>query len=453
MLRFKPCLFFLIIVLIIIVIGLSSTTLAISSDGQQTQPEILSLGNCLDIALKNSPEIQAAAQNVKIAREQVRQAEGGLLPVLGYEITGSNSNEDQIGWSFLVPGGRFHTKELSTGSISLTQPLYTGGRLTQGIKMAKLNLETAIEDERKTRQTLTFNVKAAYYQAWLAEQRLKVAEASYDNLGRHVQRVESFYEVGKASKFDLLRAEVQHENLKPALIKAQNGVVLTKLNLTNIIGLDKTRQYRVEYDLTKLQLPGHVEQDPQTLLDQAYQNRPELQKFQKMQEMAKVQTAMAYAGYKPTVAIVGTYEGVSYGEIDPGAWKDNSAWTLVLDVKGNFFDGFITQAKISAAKLNQKLVIINETKLRDGIYLDVEQALQNLSESLETSHANQANMELAKESLEMTEAKFEARMATTMDVRDSQVALDQALNGYYEGVSAYLTALAKLDLAVGKESL
>jgi hypothetical protein len=46
---------------------------------------------------------------------------------------------------------------------------------------------------------------------------------------------------------------------------------------------------------------------------------------------------------------------------------------------------------------------------------------------------------------------FEARMATTMNVRDSQLALDQALNRYYQGIMAYLTALAKLDLAVGKE--
>jgi hypothetical protein len=41
-----------------------------------------------------------------------------------------------------------------------------------------------MEDERKTRQTLIYNVKAAYYQVWLAQQMLKVAEASYNNLGR-----------------------------------------------------------------------------------------------------------------------------------------------------------------------------------------------------------------------------------------------------------------------------
>ncbi len=133
MFRIKQCFLF-----IMMVIGLSSPTWAVGNGNTRVQPEIISLENCLDIALKNSPEIQASVQNVKIAREQVRQAEGGLWSTLGYEIAGSNSNENQIGW--LYPVYQLDSKEVSTASISLTQPLYTGGRLTQGIEMAKLNL-------------------------------------------------------------------------------------------------------------------------------------------------------------------------------------------------------------------------------------------------------------------------------------------------------------------------
>ena len=96
---------------------------------------------------KNSQDIKAATQNVAIAKEQIRQAQGGVWPTLGYEISGSNSDQDQI-------TGVTPSKEVSTAAVSLTQPLYTGGKLTQGIKLAKLNLEAAMEDERKTRQVL-----------------------------------------------------------------------------------------------------------------------------------------------------------------------------------------------------------------------------------------------------------------------------------------------------------
>ncbi len=438
-----------IILLIIAACALSAS--AFAADNLQTpdQPEVLTLDNCLTIALQNSSDMKAAVQKVKIAQEQLRQVQSGLWPTLGYEIAGSNSDKDQLAYGRAIE--IYDSRKLSSASISLTKPLYTGGQITQGIKVAKSNLEAVKEDERKTRQTLIFNVKSAYYQVWLAQQMVKVAEDSYENMGRHEERVESFYEVGKASKFDLLRAQVEHANLKPNVIKAQNAVVLTKLNLANIIGIEKGRKYRADYDLSKLQLPKQVGLEVGPLVEQAYQQRPELRKLGELQEMAKAQTAMAYAGYKPTVALVGTYQGSSVGEYDANNWDDTKQWILTLDIKGNFFDGFQTPAKVGEAKANQKLVEINEKSLRDGIDLDVEQSLQGLKESLETSYANQATMNLAKESLEMAEAKFEARMATTIDIRDSQLALDQALNGYYQGVASYLTAVAKLDLAVGKE--
>ncbi len=439
---------FKMIVFSILIVGLASTGFALDKSNDQIE-SALSLDDCLGIAFQNSSQVKAAAQNVKIAEEQLRQAQGGLWPTLSYEIIGADSDQNQVGWLSALKGT--DTRKLSSASISLIQPLYTGGQLTSGIKLAKLNLETAREDECKTRQTLIFNVKAAYYQVWLAQQMVIVAEDSYENMGRHVERVQSFYEVGKASKFDLLRAEVQHENLKPAVIKAQNGAVLAKMNLTNLIGIGKNRKYSTNIDLSALQLPEQVGLDSGVLMKEAYQNRPELKKFEKLREMAKAQIAMAYAGYKPTAALVGTYQGSSVGEYDPNNWNDNKQWTLALNIKGNFFDGLVTPAKVGEAKANQKLVEIHEKSLRDGIDLDVEQSIQGLKESLETSHANEASIQLARESLEMTEAKFEARMATTIDIRDSQLALDQALNGYYQGVASYLTAVAKLDLAVGKE--
>jgi outer membrane protein len=408
-------------------------------------PKRLSLENCLDAAVKNSQAIQAAVQNVAIAQVQVRQAQGGVRPVLGYEITGSDSDTDQV--TDLTP-----SKQIATAGVSLTQPLYNGGKLIRGVKLARLNLEAAREDERKTRQTLIYNVTAAYYQVWLAQQKVKVAEASYENLGRHARQVELFYQVGKASKFDLLRARVEHENLKPALIKAQNEVVLAKLNLTTLTGLEKKRVYIVDYDVSQLRLQEAILPDLQAVLDKAYQNRPELKKYEKLQAIAGLQTEMADAGYKPAMALTASYQGTSIGKIDPGAWGDHTRWTLMLNIKGNFCDGGVTPAKVEEAKANERLVAVNVSQLRDAVYLEIEQSLQGLKENLEVIHANRANMNLAEQSVKMTRVKFESGLATTMEVRDSQLALDQALNGYYEGISAYLIALAKLDLATGAKS-
>jgi outer membrane protein TolC len=88
--------------------------------------EILSLEQCLDIALQNSQEILVADQNVAIAQAQVRQAEGGVRPVLGYEITGSDSDNDQV--ADVTPA-----KQTSTAGIRL----YSEGQLTRRVKLSE----------------------------------------------------------------------------------------------------------------------------------------------------------------------------------------------------------------------------------------------------------------------------------------------------------------------------
>ncbi|HBF38799.1 MAG TPA: hypothetical protein DDW50_15960, partial [Firmicutes bacterium] len=62
-----------------------------------------------------------------------------------------------------------------------------------------------------------------------------------------------------------------------------------------------------------------------------------------------------------------------------------------------------------------------------------------------------AQIDLAKENLWMTQSRFHDGLSTNMDVLDAEFALDQASNSYYSGVSAYLTALAKLDYVMGKD--
>ena len=123
------------------------------------------------------------------------------------------------------------------------QPIYTFGRLSAASKLAQAQLSLAIETERKTKQTLTYEVTDTYYGLWLAEKALQIAKNSYANIGRHYQQVKRFYEVGTASKYDLLRAQVQWENLKPNVLKAENQVAFARLALATQTGLPKDRLF------------------------------------------------------------------------------------------------------------------------------------------------------------------------------------------------------------------
>jgi outer membrane protein TolC len=136
-------------------------------------------------------------------------------------------------------------------------------------------------------------------------------------------------------------------------------------------------------------------------------------------------------------------------DFEPGDWE--KTWNLTLSLTGNLFDGFATASKVAAAKDNQKIMKNQELLLRDAVRIEVEKGLLELNENLESIRANQSQIDLSKEKLRMTQARFDAGMATTIDISDSQLDLDTALNGYYESIKNYLTALAKLDVTLGRD--
>jgi outer membrane protein len=412
------------------------------------EPEMLSLDRCLELAAQNSQTVKAAQKKVEIVAAAVTEAKGAYWPKLDYTLFADKAHDPMYPYdASIYPEA---SKDESGAILSLTQELYSGGESARKLRLAKIQLDMARENERQAKQQLTFQVKQTFYQVWLAEQVLKVAETSLDNLEHHVKRTESLYHLGTVSKFELLRAKVERDSIKPQVIEAQNDQQLAKLNLAILIGFTKGRLFWVDFDSEQLNFPAQSQLVIEKLLESAYENRPEMHQAKQAETLSRYQKDLAEAGLQPKIFLTGQYEVGSLDD-DPGHWADNKLWTLSLNITGNIFDGFTTPAKIEGAQKKMELTAIQETGLRDQIRLDVEQAAQNIQESLEVIHANQSNMKMAKESLKQTKDRFDEGLATTMDIMDSQLALDQALNGYYRGVALYLTAEAKLDLVDGKD--
>jgi outer membrane protein len=428
-------------VFVLVMMILSVGTLAADSSQSTKQSEILTLEQCLDLAFQNNKQIQEKEKQVSIAEGVVKEAKVGFWPTLNYQVKRDESDLPQY-----QIGPKYEDTEFIAG-VNASVPLYTGGMLQNNLKLARFQLETAKEDLRKAKQQLIYDVKQAYFNVWLGKKVIQVQEASYHNLDQHVNRVQIRYNAETASKLDLMRAKVQRDTLKPKVISAQNQLVLAKLQLATLIGYPKDQLYQIEYDAAKLEMPDTVAMSLAQVLDEAYQNRPELHQIQQLTEINQVITKMQKAGYKPNLGLSVGYAGLSKDVTED--WYA-TAWSITLSLGGKLYDGKIN-AKIEQAKNKEDLSALQEADLRDKIRLEAEQSLQNFIVSMETTRANQASIDLAKEALRMTEIRVDNGMATTMDIMDAQLALDQALTGYYQGIVSYLTAEAKLNLVMGRD--
>jgi outer membrane protein len=418
------------ILCLVMILPLSAPLFA--AEGQENR---FSLAECLKCAYQNSEKLKITALAVDQARYQLKQAMAGLWPTLGYEFYRARNSQSEMEFNADYKG------------LTLSQNLYTGGKLSASIKQAQLRLENALGDNRQVKQQLTNDVKQAYYQMWLALQKLTVAQASYDNMGKHFSNVEKKYQEGMIPKIDLLQAEVNWRKLKPEVIATRNEVALCRSNLALLIGKQAEQALMIELDSLMQITPQTVTATFDNNLETAYRERPELRQMTNNIEFAKLGVVIARADYYPTLALSGSNEGKK-NDLSP-EWS--TTWALTVDLSGTLFNGFATQANVASTKVEVQKQLSKEKQLKDEIRLKLEQVLQSLEESIETIEVNQANRDLAKESLRLTQIKLDEGLATNTDLLDAQLDVDEAQNGYYKGVYNYLIALANLDLVLGKD--
>lgn len=411
---------------------------------------ILSLEDSIKLALSQNPYHLASEERVEAAKHKLREAASSFLPSLNAQ--GLHTLDEklfELEFPSFIPGqppekvSIDFTKDYQF-ALSLSLPLFTSGRLTSGFKQAKYNLLTTEEAVRESKHLTVFNTKKAFYGVLLAREFVKVAEEAVDVAEKHFRNVKSLYEVGMASKFDLLRSEVQVANLKPQLIKARNNMKIAELGLRTLLGIDLSQPIEVKGDLAF----EPYEPDLEKSLTVAIANRPEISQLGYQKQMAREMVKLARSSNLPSLALSGTYNFWADKFIfQRDNWQSYYAVNLVLTVP--IFNGFATSAKVAQSKSMIKELELTQRGAEEMIKFEVRQAILNLQEARESLLSQEKNVEQAQESLRIAELNFSEGLATTLDVSSAQAALTQAKTNYTQALYDYVISLAQLDRAMG----
>ncbi len=410
----------------------------------------LTLEESLRLALAQNPNYLVAEEKVETARAQVREAAASFFPSLNAQ--GLQTLDEKLfvlEFPSFVPGqppqrmSIDFTKDYQF-SLSLTLPIFTSGRLTSGFKQANYNLLSTEEGVRQSKQTTVFNTKLAFYSCLLAKNFVNVAEEAVEVVEKHYKNVKSLYEVGMASRFDLLRSEVQVANLKPQLIRTRNSLKIAELALKTLLGLDLSQEVEIKGELAF----EPFEPDLEESIAKALFNRPEVSQVRYQKEMAGEMLKMARASSLPTVALSGNYnfwaDNLNFG-------KDNwqSYYTVNLAFSIPIFNGFAASARVAQSKAMIKEIELADKGLQEMIKFEVRQAILKLKEAHESLLSQEKNVEQAQESLRIAELNFSEGMATTLDVSSAQAALSQAKTNYSQALYDYVISRAQLEKAMG----
>jgi OMF family outer membrane factor len=131
----------------------------------------------------------------------------------------------------------------------------------------------------------------------------------------------------------------------------------------------------------------------------------------------------------------------------------DSGWTLMLNASFNLFDWGAAKAKVTQAEANARGLGLRVKGMEDQLRLEVQQAYQALLEARERIPLAETSVKQAQENLEITKIRYEAGLATTVDVLDSQMLLTQNESASVQASFDYDLALVKLAKASGDTGL
>ncbi len=415
----------------------------------------LTLEAVVDLALRNNPDVAAAAGRAEAARAAIDEARSRYWPAL--DVFGRFTQADMPSRAF----GTILDQERFDNSIDFNDPgvtnnwhpglggsitLYDGGRRYWRVASAGaagLAESAALE---AVRRNVAYEAARAFFLIHQARDAAAAAEQAATTLETHARLADARREAGVLRASDVLAVRMQLAQARQAAVAARVSAARAEAGLHALLGLSAA---------DKLELvppaPEAVPDRPELadLIARAHKLRPEIVRAAQSFEAARAQVGEAYAGYFPEVTVFGEF-GLDSRTLSSG----HANWMWGASVVESLFDVFRTPARVRQAlarvaqahaegrktvlevEQDVKLALL-DAEQADAWYAAAEEARQHAAEALrvaevELAEGRTAPTKVLDRRTALTEARARAD-AAAYDRRFARVALAHATGEYPAG--------------------
>ncbi|MBN2568879.1 MAG: TolC family protein [Deltaproteobacteria bacterium] len=403
----------------------------------------LTLKESINIALDRSLIVDSAQEDIAVSELQEKGVRTSFYPKLS---TAYNYMRFHDSPTSKVLGTQTGTQNNYSWSMEATQPVYTGGKISGNYRMSKLGVEISRMSEKRVKQDIVLEVKEAYFGILKAERILTVARQAEEQLKAHRDMARSFFEVGIIPKNDLLYSEVELANGQKNVVKAENGVALAKAKFNTILRRNIDDQLDVEDTLNYIPFRKEAGE----CIEAALKNRYIIKEYDLIVRQAGEAIVVAKSDFYPSVSVVGNYS--KYGD-DPdlkgSKYKDQEEWYLMAVANWNIWEWGRTKYNVSAEVSRERQARNTLENIRDQIALEVKNSFLLLREAEKHIMVAKVAIHQAEENYRINEERFREQVATSTDVIDAQTLLTRTKSDYYNALSEYNIAMARLERAMG----
>lgn len=453
---------------IVFVISLSVGTISAET--------LLSLDSCRNMAIRNNKSLKIAEANAKAASYNKKSAfasyfptidvSGGylysskeisllnddqkaLLPNLGTQMSSPISDylkqlaavnpalagqlaplAEGIGTAMnnagasLVDAMRTDTRNMWGGIVSLTQPIFTGGKIIAYNRITRYAEDIAEKQKDASVKDIIFGVDEAYWQVVSLVQKKQLAEEYLRLLDTLQFNVNALIEEGVATKSDGLSVDVKQNEAEIALTKVTDGLSLSRMLLAQMCGMPVHEEFKLA-DEENLSLDASQNDMESIDMDEVYANREEIQNLNLATKIYENKRRVELSAMLPNIALVGSY---SFSNPNLLNGFDKS-------VGGLFNVGVVLRVpifhtadlfKVKSSKVQMDIAKLTMEDAKEKIELQVNQASYKLNEAYKKLKMTSKNMEKAEENLQNANVGFAEGVLTASNVMEAQTAWLQA---------------------------
>lgn len=330
------------------------------------------------------------------------------------------------------------------GQVGVIQPVYVGGRIIFSHKMARSMERIAQINAHKNKTDLVVEVEEAYWRVLSVQEKQRLAERYVALVRQLEQEVALAQEEGLATSADMLQVKMAVSDAESSLAKAQNGLILSKMALCQVVGLPLTTDIRPD---DSVQLDSVSLTDFATDLEQIKSHREELQLLGELHNVAKSGVGLAAAGLQPNIIASANYVITNPNVAD--GFKKNFEGFFSAGVAVNIPIAHASDIlAVRAAKHKAKTVELQIEEAQQKIELQATQSAQKVSEASRQLVAAKTALAHSEEILRYAQDSYAEGMLTATDLMKAQTAWNKA---YSEEIDAAI-ALRMAEITYKKHT-
>jgi outer membrane protein TolC len=301
-------------------------------------------------------------------------------------------------------------------------------------------VDAARYDEKDAQQTIALNASTAYYNYLLAQMLFTVAQDALSQANAHLAQAQALFETGKQARFTVSKAEVDVANAAVSVITAKNGVRLAKVQMDVAAGTTLREPVVLidSLDMSEKDIPMDA------ALSRALDARPGLAALKARCEAARLQLTSAKAALLPDLNANASY---GYRRTDVSDWNWNYGVGVALSASLYEGGALVAAVKSASAAYDQAEAQLDLQK--QAVASQVEQHYYEKTEAFERISATKKLVGQAAEGLELSQQRFAAGAAPSLEVTDAEATLAGAKSSHAQALFDYRTAHAKLLAAMG----